>query len=546
MKKRNIFFLALGLVLLGSCTDLNTIPEGGTLTEEQKREVVEAIPGRLAADINGMFAVLSKQYCVFGAASGRDDDHGYPAAAMSWDLNGPDMVGTDDNYNWFSVASDYADRTYTYANPYMRWAMFYKQIKMANDVMASIPEDTDNPTLLTYRGLAHAVRAFDYFSLVQYYQFTYGPETLDKPAVPIVEPGMTDVTNPRATVRQVYELIMNDIDTALVLLKDYVPTSKSYISEAVAYGLRARVNLVMKNYAQAALDARKAIDLFGGTPYTREELMTPGFIDATDHNWMWALIITPDVVPDAYPAWPAVLASFSGDSYTCGVGCYKMINTLLYSIIPATDVRKGWWVDSNLKSPLIDSLSWPEYKGEPLGPLNIPDVKMPYLPYTNVKFGQFGGIGNTVNAGDWCMMRVEEMLLIEAEATGMTDEAAGKNLLTNFVKTYRDPAYTFPASGIKFQDECWKQRRIELWGEGFSMMDIMRLKKNIVRFNSRVETNHPEAFRFNLAADDGWLLMRIPQREINSNPGISDEDNNNDGALPVSGDGAGLRDGVTD
>jgi hypothetical protein len=78
------------------------------------------------------------------------------------------------------------------------------------------------------------------------------------------------------------------------------------------------------------------------------------------------------------------------------------------------------------------------------------------------------------------------------------------------------------------------------------MMDIMRLKKNIVRFNSRVETNHPEAFRFNLAADDGWLLMRIPQNEINSNPGISDEDNNNDGTLPVSGDGAGLRDGVTD
>lgn len=546
MKKRNIFFLMLGLVLLGSCTDLNTIPEGGSFTEEQKKEVVEAIPGRLAADINGMFATLSKQYCVFGEASSRDDDHGYPAAAMSWDLNGPDMVGTDDSYNWFSVPSDYSDRTYTYANPYMRWAMFYNQIKLANDVLASIPEGTDNSTLLTYKGLAHAIRAFDYFSLVQYHQFTYSAETLDQLAVPIVEPGMTDVTNPRATVRQVYELIMNDIDTAIVLLKDYVPTSKAFISEAVAYGIRARVNLVMKNYTQAALDARKALDLFGGSPYTKEELMAPGFYNAADHNWMWALIITPDVVPDPYPSWPSVLGSFSGDSYSCGVGSYKMVNTLLYSVIPATDVRKGWWVDSDLKSPLIDSLDWPGYEGEPIGELNIPDVKMPYLPYTNVKFGQFGGIGNTVNAGDWCMMRVEEMLLIEAEATGMSNEPAGKNLLEDFVKTYRNPAYTFPAAGITFQDECWKQRRIELWGEGFAMMDVMRLKKNIVRFNSRIATNHPEAFRFNLAGDDGWLLMRIPQREINSNAGISEEDNNNEGTLPEIGDGAGLRDGVTD
>lgn len=546
MKKLNILLLTMGIIVFGACTDLNTVPEGGTFTEDQKSEVAEAIPGRLAADINGMFSVLAQQFCIFGAAQSRDDDHGYPAAAMSWDLNGPDMVGTDDNYNWFSVASEYSDRNYTYANPYMRWAMFYKQIKLANDVLQAIPEGTENETLLIYKGLAHAIRAFDYFSLVQYHQFTYNDENLDLPALPIVEPGMTEVTNPRASLGKVYELILNDIDTAVVLLKGYKPTSKAFISEAVAYGLRARIHLVMKNYPQAALDARKALDLFGGTPYTREQLMAPGFISANDQNWMWALIITPDMLTDPYPSWPSVLGSFSGDSYTCGVGCYKMINTLLYSVIPETDVRKGWWVDATLKSPLIENLSWPGYEGQSVAELDIPDVKMPFLPYTNVKFGQFGGIGNTVNAGDWCMMRVEEMLLIEAEAIGMDNEASGKQLLADFVSTYRDPSYTFPAAGITFQDECWKQRRIELWGEGFAMMDVMRLKKNIVRFNTRVESNHPEAFRFNIAADDGWLLMRIPQREINSNAGISEADNNNEGALPETGDGAGLRDGVTD
>jgi hypothetical protein len=96
------------------------------------------------------------------------------------------------------------------------------------------------------------------------------------------------------------------------------------------------------------------------------------------------------------------------------------------------------------------------------------------------------------------------------------------------------------------QDEIWLQRRVELWGEGFAFSDIMRLNKNIVRFNDRIESNHPEAFKFNLESSDGWLLLRIPQREINGNNGISESDNNSEGTLPQSGDGAGLTDGITD
>ena len=74
----------------------------------------------------------------------------------------------------------------------------------------------------------------------------------------------------------------------------------------------------------------------------------------------------------------------------------------------------------------------------------------------------------------------------------------------------------------------------------------MRLKRNIVRFNNRVDSNFPEAFRFNIAADNGWLLLRIPQREINSNTGISETDNNTGGVLPKTNDGFGLTDGVVD
>ena len=143
-------------------------------------------------------------------------------------------------------------------------------------------------------------------------------------------------------------------------------------------------------------------------------------------------------------------------------------------------------------------------------------------------------------------MRAEEMILIQAEATAMAG-GDGKSILENFVKTYRDPNYTCTASsGTAFQDEVWKQRRIELWGEGFAMADIMRLGKNIVRVKTGVTTNFPDAYAFNVAADNEWLLMRIPQDETNSNVGIPTSANNSGGTLPQQGDGIGLTDGVTD
>ena len=66
------------------------------------------------------------------------------------------------------------------------------------------------------------------------------------------------------------------------------------------------------------------------------------------------------------------------------------------------------------------------------------------------------------------LMRVEEMYLIQAEATAMAgNPAQGKQILENFVKTYRNPSYQCPANdAASMQEEVWHQRRIELWGEG--------------------------------------------------------------------------------
>lgn len=528
-----------GVALLYSCSDLNTLPEGKTVTAEQNQTIGDAIPERVAAQVSGMYNVIGKQYCIFGVASGRHDDYGYPAVCLSQDLNGPDMTCVDDGYNWFTPSSDYTDRTYTYANPYMRFAVFYKQIQTANTILASIDEATDVPILQVYRAQAKAVRAFDYLGLVPYYQFKYkGNE--DQLAVPIVSGDFSDGI-PRSTLKEVYDLIMSDLDDAIAGLDGYVRSSKAEVDQNVAYGLRARANLYMENWADAAADADKALQ--GYVPASIAEISAPAFIDANDHYWMWAELIGPDKVPDPYPSWPAKLGSFSGDSYTAGVGCYKTINNILFDLIPNSDVRKGWWVDANLHSDNLATVSWGSAKGDAVASLEIDGVKYAFLPYTNVKFGQYGGPGSTVNAGDWCLMRAEEMILIKAEGLAMSG-GDGKSVLENFVKTYRDPQYVCPASsGTDLQNEIWKQRRIELWGEGFAMSDIMRLSKNMVRVVKGKSSDIPVRFQFNIANDDPWLLLRFPQQETNSN---SDVIQNTGGTQPQEGDGANLRDGITD
>ena len=543
-KFKFITFLLISALGLNACVDLDLQPEGQIMTEDQKKEVVTTLPERLGSDVTAMYSLLGQQFPIYPADE-RHDDFGYANNCLAADSNGADFVSTHDGYNWYQTPMSYNDRIASYASPYIRWAILYKQIKCANNILLSVPDDTDLQDLLYYKGQALAVRAFDYFTLIQMYQYTYkGNE--NKLGVPLVLEKMEgDITSiPRATVQQVYDQILLDINNAIELLQGYTRKNKTMVDQNIAYGIRARVNLVMQNYTQAALDAAKARESFSFL--TLDEVSVPGFNDLSCTSWMWGIAISPDNISDVYGNWPSKLCSFAGNSYACNVACYKMLNSILWKKIPATDVRKGWWVDEQLKSPILDKLDWPGYEGQPIGPLQIADVKEPYLPYTNVKFGPYlNQIGNGENASDWVIMRAEEMLLIEAEAKAKSgNEADAITLLTNWMKENRDASYEYPAVGTTFENEIWYQRRIELWGEGFAHSDIMRLKRNIVRFTASDVGNFPEKYRWNMSADDGYMLLRIPEAEINSNNGISDADQNNGGNKPLPNAGAGLSDGI--
>ena len=538
------------LLATASCDDINNqVPQTGIITAEQSVEAVEEISSRTEASFNALFPLLGKPMGALPSNS-RPDDFGFSMAALSLDMEGADLTAQANDYNWFSAASEYSSRNPDYANPLIRYKSAYMVIGAANDVLAAIPEETTDATLISQKAQARAIRAYSYMALAPYYQGRY-VDCKDQPCVPILESGVDITNNPRATVEKVYEYIMEDLNYAVENLAGFQRSGKAFIDQQVAYGLRARAYLNMGMYKEAAADAEKALQ--GYTPASIEEVSVPAFCNmANEHNWIWGINMTSDMVEGSkgnatIPSW---LCAFTGNGYGTATGNVPVINSMLYNKISTTDVRHGWWLDENMHSPNWADIEWKDgstvlAKGDDIAETVIPDVKLAFLPYTNIKFGMKSGVGSSVNDSDWPLMRVEEMILVQVEGLAKSgEEAKAKQILTDFVKTYRDPQYTIPATNVRsFEDEIWFQRRVELWGEGFFVSDARRLNKPIVRFHGEGTSNFPEAYQFNISPDDPWLNMRFSKRETNNNAGIV---NNTGGSLPAQYQNPGLRDGVTD
>lgn len=538
MKIKLYIALCASTVFVASC-DLDKFPEGGIVTEEQKNEVIKDDAGKLSSDLNALKDNMIQFGTVSTSATTYHYDYGFPAICMIYDQAGQDMVSEDHGYNWYSDPLTFSDRIPTSTTNKLIWKLHYQHIKSANSILDNLyqayPEAERIGDVGNYIGQALTSRAFDYLQLIQTYQFTYqGHE--NALGLPIVTEKTTveeATNNPRASVKDVYEMIITDLNAGINYLEKN-PISrqdKAQIDAAVAYGIRARANMLLGNYEEAANDADKALSLSGATPYTKSEVAVPSFNNDV-HSWIWGAIITSnnDVVTTGIVNWPSHLCSLTGNGYTTGTGvntAMRRINSTLWEKIPSTDVRKSWWVDEDLQSTALNNAYGED--GPVIGP------ELGYAPYTNVKFGPQGDILlNTENSQDWPLMRAEEMILIKSEALARSQGVtAGKTVLEGFIKGYRDEEYTCTASSLEeFINEVWFQRRVELWGEGFSLFDILRLKKPVQRIGANFSTNVTYA---EIAAESTILIYCIPECETSANKGIPLDQINEvaDAPLPI-------------
>ena len=179
-----------------------------------------------------------------------------------------------------------------------------------------------------------------------------------------------------------------------------------------------------------------------------------------------------------------------------------------YDRIPTSDFRKlSWKAPEN--STLYSKLQYCDeevFKGLPT--------------YASLKIRPGQGNVSDYNVGSAVsvpLMRVEEMWFIEAEAMAQLGDIDGAiGVLTTFMKTYRNPKYSFPGGDII--DEIFFQKRVELWGEGLNYFDYKRLNKPVTRGYEGTPFG-PDA-QMNTTTRPAWMNFVIHINEINNNDAI--------------------------
>lgn len=531
-----IFAVVTVAVLATSCLK-ETLPQTNTVTTSQ----AAAAPGSYDNFVSAITSSLTGQFTYNGNSSTTPWDFGYPSFFLMRDVMGQDVVcetsGSEWYTNWYACGTGLGP---DYAYCQVPWTYYYKWIKNCNIVL-NLYEADPVAEKAAGAGIAYAMRAMFYMDIARMYApETYG-SNLESPTVPIVlqNTELSELpSNARATNAVMWNQIIKDLDAAEELIAGYNRPDKFTPDLSVVYGLKARAYLTMEDWANAqkyAKLAQNGYTLMNAAQYTDQ---ATGF-NTPNNSWMFALTYKSDdpniLLNDADSCWGSQMiieVSESECGYSANYVGPKRIDAHLFSTIPATDFRRMCWVDFAIddldtEEEVIDALS--DYSDSPEGLFHTGYVVAKTNHYVGgmpVKFRPNGGEhadqykAFTVAVP---LMRVEEMYLIEAEAAGMQNFSEGRALLEAFGKT-RDPQYVYGqhneaygnAATSAFQNECWWQRRVELWGEGFATFDIKRLNKSIIR--SYAGTNHPEGNRWNTTGVPQWMNLCIVRTETNYNP----------------------------
>lgn len=152
---------------------------------------------------------------------------------------------------------------FTLADEDNNWNGLYKSNYVANFVLDNIDdaEPGVSYTRETVKGRALIHRAYNYFELVNLYGKQYNAATASSDlGVPLVLESNINNRYPRATVAEVYEQILKDLDLAIQIMDNSNPEFNNAPGKATAYALRARVYLWMQDYDKAYADATAALN----------------------------------------------------------------------------------------------------------------------------------------------------------------------------------------------------------------------------------------------------------------------------------------------
>lgn len=502
----NIGILSITL-LASSCSkkDLDTVPQSSTGTATVFESTTNA-----ALAVNGLAKMMTIQYLESQGFNGE-------GTIKMWYGNYPGNHFFVNLSGWAAIINSTYNENVSSIYCYYPWYYYYKIIGNANAIIAYIDAaagpEADKKQI---KAQALTYRAYCFTMLAQLYGNRWSDSNNGATDGLVLRTDLSSGEIPRSTLAETYKLIYDDLNQAIELFAASGKTrAKNYEMDAnVAYAVYARAALNRQDYPTAenfAVKARTGYPLMSNTDYKA------GFA-TVNNEWIWSSYGASDETLYFY----SYHAYIAYNSTASNVKTYpKCISRELYNKIPATDIRKGLFLDptgytyttsTGAASAALKARAFQLYPD-----INSTASVFAYMQF-KIKANDMPGVGNLNH------FRSAEMYLIEAEAQYFQNKPAAtvQNTLIALNKTSgRDPNYTNTKTGTDLLNEIKTYRAIELWGEGFDWFDTKRWGDPIVRKDYAGGGNFLSSLAVTIqpSANNKWT-WKVPLRETDYNTAI--------------------------
>lgn len=252
MKKHiygKIAAIGIALLTLNSCNSyLDIVPKG-----KQLLETVED------------YSLLFNQENSLTYSTGdinffTDDVWGNPLVAYNG-LDNPNLSANNMLYR----SPMTSDRLHLYTNGSGLYSSSYGRIQKISNIILSSVDKATGPAAAKekVKAEAKALRAYNYFILINLYGRHYSPETANDIAIPLSTAFDMEGLAPQATVGEIYAAIEKDLNEAIPVLEQSTARDNAYhFNAAAAYGLKAKVLLFKKDFEGAKKAALSSYNLF--------------------------------------------------------------------------------------------------------------------------------------------------------------------------------------------------------------------------------------------------------------------------------------------
>jgi hypothetical protein len=486
MKKYILLLILVKSTLFISCEDFLDL---SPISEETSGNAYETANQIEAALVGAYESFQSSEYYVWDNL-------------LFQDVRSDNNYAGGDNPEIFQI--DFLEVTPTHTRLFTHWSNIYNAISKANLVIERVELITDvtltEERRMQIRGEALFLRAYHYFTLVK----LFGGVPLITNTIISLNP--EDVNIPRASVAEVYNQIILDLEAASTLLPEVygndASVNKARATSGAANALAAKVIMQSPNpdYNKALehitavensaadyrlIDYNQLFD--GNTPNNAESIIEVQYLGGNEGNFGPQLLLPPSISGDAWRKF----------------------------VTPSQDVVKAFDDEGdNIRknaSILFESVNWvDEYWGNSAG--------------TTIPFGyKMKNANGFASADRQYLLRFGDIVLLKAEALNELGQTAAAVAEVNKIRnrvSLPNLTQEQQASQEVLRTAILKERRLELFLEGHRWDDLVRNNQLIETMNNLVEIDLRTGNAVNYNMTQAKILLPIPQQELDRNPAL--------------------------